>query len=60
MHITTTRQKELETKVSELESEAERLSHALESHKALASETSAAFSKKLDDSVRELHAKVSQ
>lgn len=50
--------KELESKISELESETDRLSRSLESQKVTTTEVQAALAKQREESTRELHKKV--
>ncbi len=52
------RVKELESKITELESETDRLSRALDSQKVLTIEAQAGLAKQREESTRELHKKV--
>ena len=52
------RVKELESKITELETETDRLSQALDAQKSTASEAQTKLSKQLDESGRELQKRV--
>ena len=54
------RVKELESKITELETETDRLSQALDAQKSTASEAQTKLSKQLDESGRELQKRVRQ